>query len=264
VTVAVLQRAVDDSGKPLFLLKGGTYLQYRLPSGSRATKDVDGLVRGDLEAFLSALDGVLAEDWGSVALQRTASEVIDVPGKVVKPRRFYLKLLIRGEVWRRVKVEVSPDEGGAGGVHEELAPATLHHFGLPTPDPLIGIGVRYQVAQKLHACTDPHDPPASLNDRARDVPDLLMLRQLTVDEGIPTLLDLRGACESVFAARAAEAAQLGHEPRGWPPHVAAHAGWEIAPLSAAEMGVERGAFRGRGSQEPALFPLVRATACTPP
>lgn len=31
VVAAVLQRAVDTHGSPLFLLKGGTLLQYRLP-----------------------------------------------------------------------------------------------------------------------------------------------------------------------------------------------------------------------------------------
>ncbi|WP_225872041.1 nucleotidyl transferase AbiEii/AbiGii toxin family protein [Scrofimicrobium canadense] len=45
-----MQRAVDRSGAPLFLLKGGTMLQYRLPGMSRTTQDIDGLVRGGNEA----------------------------------------------------------------------------------------------------------------------------------------------------------------------------------------------------------------------
>lgn len=39
---------VDD--RQVFLLKGGTLLQHRLTSTARATKDVDGLVRADLDA----------------------------------------------------------------------------------------------------------------------------------------------------------------------------------------------------------------------
>ncbi|MDR0783879.1 MAG: hypothetical protein LBE83_09015 [Propionibacteriaceae bacterium] len=35
VVAAALQQAVDEQGQPLFLLKGGTMLQHRLP-GSRA------------------------------------------------------------------------------------------------------------------------------------------------------------------------------------------------------------------------------------
>jgi hypothetical protein len=36
--------------------------------------------------------------------------------------------------------------------------------------------MRYQIAQKVHASTDPHNPPEFVNDRARDVVDLLLLR----------------------------------------------------------------------------------------
>lgn len=233
VAVAVLQQAVDDSGRPLFLLKGGTYLQYRLPHGSRTTRDVDGLVRGDLEVFLAALDPVLAQDWGTVTLQRTAADQINVPGKLIKPRRFHLKLLIRGEVWRSVKVEISADEAGAGEVYEELIPARLHHFGLPTPDRLLGIAVQYQVAQKMHACTDPHDPPDTRNERARDLPDLLLLQRLIAAEGSPSMVDLCAACTAVFEARAAEAVALGAEPRQWPPVIVAHAGWDTDYAAAA-------------------------------
>ena len=240
VSVAVLQQAVDASARPQFLLKGGTYLQYRLPTGSRTTKDVDGLVRGDLEAFLTALDVVLAQDWGTVELRRTEAETIEVPGKLIKPRRFYLKLLIRGEVWRSVKIEISPDEGGAGDVQDEMVPAQLHHFGLPTPDRLLGIAVQYQVAQKMHACTDPHDPPDSRNERARDLPDLLLLQELAAAEGAPTEAELRQACEAVFTARAGEAVAAGMAPRPWPPTVVAHPGWEQDyPAAAAEANVDR-------------------------
>ena len=57
VVVAALQQAVDEQGEPLFLLKGGTLLQHRLPRLSRATTDLDGLVRGDLDRFVEVLLG---------------------------------------------------------------------------------------------------------------------------------------------------------------------------------------------------------------
>lgn len=46
-----MQRAVDEDGRQLFLLKGGTLLQHRLNVTARATKDIDGLIRGDMDAF---------------------------------------------------------------------------------------------------------------------------------------------------------------------------------------------------------------------
>src|SRR5665811_1825517 len=56
VAIAAVQRAIDTNGRQLFLLKGGTLLQHRLNATARTTKDVDGLVRGDLDEFLLALE----------------------------------------------------------------------------------------------------------------------------------------------------------------------------------------------------------------
>ncbi|MHB1802144.1 MAG: nucleotidyl transferase AbiEii/AbiGii toxin family protein [Actinomycetes bacterium] len=212
VVVAALQRAVDEAGQTRFLLKGGTYLQHRLGWTGRPTKDVDGLIRGDLEEFLAVLDETLRLPWGPLALTRTAVEVIGIPGRRVKPRRFHVKVALKGEVWRSIKVEIAPDEGGAADQHDVLPAPALDHFGIPTPDQLFGIAVRYQVAQKLHACSDPHDPPDQRNDRARDIVDLLLLRDLLREDGGVSTADLRHACVALFAARAAEATAMGRSP----------------------------------------------------
>lgn len=65
IVIAVLQRAIDETRQPRFLLKGGTYLQHRLNWSGRATTDVDGIVRGDLTEFMTALDAELQRPWGS-------------------------------------------------------------------------------------------------------------------------------------------------------------------------------------------------------
>ncbi len=64
-----------------------------------------------------------------------------------------------------------------------------------------------------------------MNDRARDVVDLLLLRDLIATTGSPTLAEVRGAGIAVFEARAAEASQLGRPPRAWPPTVTTHGHW---------------------------------------
>ena len=64
VVTAALQRAVDDQGHSRLLLKGGTLLQHRLGVSARATRDLDGLVRGDIETFLGELDRSLRQPWG--------------------------------------------------------------------------------------------------------------------------------------------------------------------------------------------------------
>ncbi|MGN6250267.1 MAG: nucleotidyl transferase AbiEii/AbiGii toxin family protein [Marmoricola sp.] len=225
VAIAAVQRAIDADGRHLFLLKGGTLLQHRLNSTARATKDVDGLIRGDLDDFILALDAALAEPWGPLTLRRADVEVVNVPTRVIKPRRFDIILELRGVTWRRIQFEVSPDEAGISDDHETIEPPPLGGFGLPDPDALVGIAMRFQIAQKLHAVSDPHDPPGAINDRPRDVVDLLLLRDLTAVTGGPTLQEIRDAGVAVFEARASDAKVLGLPQRSWPPTVIAHRHW---------------------------------------
>jgi hypothetical protein len=225
VAIASVQRAIDADGRQLFLLKGGTLLQHRLPATARPTKDVDGLVRGDLDAFLLALEDALAEPWGPLTLRRGEVEVVNVAAKIIKPRRFDIIIALRGVTWRRIQFEVSADESGIGQDFELIEPPPLSGFGLPDPDTLVGIAMRFQIAQKIHAVSDPHEPPGSINDRARDVVDLLLLRDLAVETGSPTLAEIHAAGVALFRARADEAKQLGLPTRTWSPTVVGHTHW---------------------------------------
>jgi len=234
VVTAALQRAVDETGQARFLLKGGTMLQYRLPGMSRTTQDLDGLVTGDLDSFVKKADDAFAESWGPLTLTRGDVEIINVPYKVVKPRRFDVVVALNGVTWRRIQVEISPDEGLAGATAEEMPSPSLAGFGLPTPDRLVSLAMRYQIAQKVHASTDPHDPPEFLNDRARDVVDLVLMRDLTQKTGEPDLVAVREAIKDIFAARAAEAQALGRSGRAWPARLRAYPHWAIGFANGAE------------------------------
>lgn len=226
VAIACVQRAIDSDGKPLFLLKGGTLLQHRLSATARPTKDVDGLIRGDLDEFLLALEDALDQPWGPLTLRRSEVEIVNAPTKIIKPRRFDIIIALRGVTWRRIQFEVSPDESGIGHDCELIEPPPLRGFGLPDPDTLAGIAMRFQIAQKIHAVSDPHEPPESINDRARDVVDLILLQDLAAETGSPTLAEIHRAGAALFDARADEAHQLGLPPRTWPPTVVGHAHWE--------------------------------------
>jgi hypothetical protein len=85
--------------------------------------------------------------------------------------------------------------------------------------------MRFQIAQKIHAVSDPHKPPDAINDRARDVVDLLMLRDLAAEIGNPRLAEIRAAGAALFQARAEEAQHLGLPAKVWPPAVTGHAHW---------------------------------------
>jgi len=224
VVIAALQRTRADDGHPRFLLNGGAYLEVRLGLRARATKDIDTLFRGDFDDFLAVLDATLTESWGAIELQRTEVTIIEGARRVVKPRRLKVKLLINGQTWRSVVVEVAADEGQAGANVELFTGPPLHHFGIPSPVELAGIVFDYQVAQKLHACTDPHAPPDQINARARDLVDLAIIRDAFYREP-HDLPALRAACADVFAARAIDAEALGFAIRTWPPTVRAYDDW---------------------------------------
>lgn len=234
ITTAALQQAVDELGEPLFLLKGGTLLQHRLPGITRATTDLDGLVRGDVDAYLDKLDDVLQRPWGVCQLRRGEVEMINVPNRLIKPRRFVVVVVLGGVTWRRMQVEVSPDEGSAGSAGEHLSPPSLAGFGLPTPDRLTGLAMRYQIAQKIHAASDPHDPPSYENERARDAVDLLLLRDLVTAQATPTMAEIKTAVVDVFQARARDAVALGLPPRNWPASLTPYPHWRVSFVRAAE------------------------------
>lgn len=231
VVIAALQRVAHDDGRPRFLIKGGAYLELRLGLRARTTRDVDALFRGDFEGFLTALDRALAEPVGELTFQRTEPAVIERASRLIKPRRLQVKVLLRGKTWRSVPVEVAADEGRAGQYVEPVPAPSLAHFGLATPSEIAGISTDYQVAQKLHASTDPHDPGGPgghRNDRVRDVTDLHLLHRAFYDDAdLPRLRGLRAACADLFDARAREARTAGAVERAWPPALTAHPHWQV-------------------------------------
>jgi len=108
-----------------------------------------------------------------------------------------------------VQLEVSIYEGTP--LAPEMVPAfPLHAFGLEGPESLPCIPLTKQIAQKLHAATD---PPADgrTNDRFRDLLDIVMLSAV-----VPASPELREVCEETFAVR---------QRHGWPPEVVLYPHW---------------------------------------
>ena len=225
VVISALQRSLFGDGEPRFLIKGGAYLELRLGLRARATKDVDTLFRGSFEELIDSLDAALSQPFEGITFRRTNPMQINVPGKVNKPRRFDVILQIRGRTWRRITVEVSADEGQAGSHVERIKAPSLKYFGLSVPPTTAGIALDYQVAQKLHACTDPHTTEVP-NDRVRDVIDLRLLKSAFYDRG--DLSSVAEACRDLFSVREQEAIQTKEViPRLWPPTVVAYPHWQV-------------------------------------
>ena len=107
-----------------FSLKGGTLLQHTCSASlQRATKDIDRIVRGDLDEFLELMDEqFVSPKLGGRSsslvrrLSRLGCQAKHLPACQVRRNRF------SGEqTWRKIKVEVSPDEGMAGSA-QDLSP----------------------------------------------------------------------------------------------------------------------------------------------
>lgn len=85
----------------------------------------------------------------------------------------------------------------------------------------------------MHGATDPHDPPSFVNRRARDVVDLLLLKELAEGTGDPDRDEIRAAIVDIFESRAEEAKLLGRPVRTLPAKVSAYPHWEADYAEAA-------------------------------
>jgi len=231
-----LERMSSAAEGPRFTIKGGVALEMRLPSKARATKDIDLVVdelgNGDPAA---ALRSALAGTYQGFTF-RVKGEAYAMPNDSV---RVEVALDYEGRSWGTIQVDLSPREGDRTEV-EMVEPLGLDPFGLDTPDVLPCLSLRYHVAQKIHAMTEPSVDDETPNDRFRDLVGLLLMRELTTDLG-----GVRAACIEVFAIRRK------HE---WPPVLDPPAFWE-EPFTALAEEVElpvRGSL-GEAVQEVQVF-----------
>lgn len=220
VVTAVLDRVRDEDGEPIFLLKGGLAMELRLQLRARATGDYDAAFRARTEKVIDHLDEALARPWNNFSLTR------DVPESITNTKavRVRLRLSYKGRTWGSVQLEMAPVEGGMGLELDRVKTMSLDSLHVPLPETADCVSLRYQVAQKLHACTEVFDEGRE-NDRFRDVMDILLVEDLLYDVG---LAHVREACVDIFTVR---------NKHTWPPTVTVYDSWRI-PF--AELARENG------------------------
>jgi hypothetical protein len=157
------------------------------------------------------------------SFERTEIEIIENALLLTKPRRFNLKLKIKGVVWRKIQVEVGFPEGKSGDIVETIKPMRLDFLGLESVDEIATISLAYQVAQKIHGASAYPLSIEQPNTRVRDVIDLVLISQeIFAGNGTP---ELHSACVDTFETRGSEIEALGHTPHTWPPTIQAYPTW---------------------------------------
>ncbi len=190
-----------DDGQPLFLIKGGVAMELRFAMSARATKDLDTALRSPISEAADHLDQALRSGFGDFTASRTELEPIRDTGS----QRSTVRIIYRNKPVVSIPIEIAEAEATSGAEYDAVAAKPLDHVGLTGPATVPCMTVRWQIAQKLHACTETFEDGD--NDRFRDLLDLQLLETLVDDDGWPAV---RAACIDVFSERAAHP---------WPPPI---------------------------------------------
>jgi hypothetical protein len=129
-----------------------------------------------------------------------------------RPWRVPLQVRYEGREFGSIAIEVAVDDA-AGEHHDLIAPdgIELAAFAIDPPELVPCLDVPNQIAQKLHACTEPLPDG---NDRVRDIIDIWLLEALLDPEQVSIL---KAACLSTFRRR---------QKHQWPPVASPSTGWE--------------------------------------
>lgn len=216
VIAQMLDELRDADGAHLFVFKGGAGLQMRYGLQARATKDLDAVYRDEMDTASERLTTAVENGWSGFDCVVTNVEEITRAHITPPPIRMKIKLRYKGKAFMTIPFEVAPAE--ATSVNEpEIAPVaiTLERVQLDGPNELPFLPLRYQIAQKLHACSEP-STDENTNDRARDLVDLRLIEELSVTD--TELPGIKAACVEIFDER---------QKHAWPPHIIAAPEWDL-------------------------------------
>jgi len=162
---------------PSALIKGGSAMKFRLGmTFTRDSMDLDAAVKNSEDLFTEQLAANLRSGWGPfVGTVKTLAQRHDENSGYPAMQPYAVKLAVYGRDFQTVALEVGWDELGASedGSAELASPEDVidlfARLGLPKPGSVSILARHHQIAQKIHACTEPG------NDRARDLVDLQLL-----------------------------------------------------------------------------------------
>ena len=211
VLAAMLDRVRDEEGTHRFAVKGGSAMELRYVSKARVSRDVDLLFRGALTEVHELLVTAVTAGWSGFSGRVLDPSLLDIPWGDTAGLRFQTKLTYRGKPFSTLILEVvtSPSTD-----LELIASLSLVEVGLKPPLRVPCLALVQQVAEKLHACTDPLDGERT-NERASDLMDLILMEELSLAGS--NLRAARAACVDLFARR---------DSHPWPPVLSVQPSWQ--------------------------------------
>ena len=195
--IGALTRENDPAVSSRITVKGGVAVEQWLGSRARATKDLDLTVNVLGADIVEIVDEGLGTAFGDFTFRRSGEPYLMPKGAA----RIRVAVQFLGRAWSTVQVDLSLCELDDIGF-EPVVPISLDELGLTGPPSVPCLPIAFQIAQKLHAFTD---PGLDREERVRDLVDILLLRQLIDDYA-----SVRSACTRLFSSRGT------HD---WPPKV---------------------------------------------
>lgn len=196
------------------VVKGGSSLMFRYGDGiTRYTRDIDTARVMSFDVYFNKLKSALDAGWngftGSI-LEVEPPTPAGVPqAYVMQP--FDIKLKYLGRPWQTVRIEIGHNEIGDAEEFDEYLPDSVANvfegLGFPKPNPLPLMKLSYQIAQKIHASSEPN------SERAHDLIDLqLMIKHSNVD-----IKEVKDVCLRLFKYR---------RQQSWPPTITVGKDWQ--------------------------------------
>lgn len=194
----VMANTVVAQMLPHGVVKGGSAIKLRLgDTGTRFTTDLDVARSNSIEAFAEDLRHALGGGWegftGRLVRGKPAQPKGVPPHYVMQP--FDVKLSYKGKPWCTVRLEVGHNEIGDADMADLCLADDIadlfEELGFPRPRPMPLMRMHHQIAQKLHALTEPG------SRRAHDLIDLqLLAKHVELDYAL-----IDRTCERLFAYR---------------------------------------------------------------
>ena len=198
------------------MFKGGAAIEMRYGLRARSTKDLDAAFRGDLDEAVSLIRQAVVAGWSGFTGRVSEVELIERAKVQPAPVRLKIKLAYYGKDFVTIPFEISAPEATSLQDPEIFSVAiSLESVQLTGLASVALLPLSYQIAQKLHTCTE-QPSEDSPNDRVRDLSDLLLIEEVGVEEDDSA--KIRAACAEIFDARGAHS---------WPPQIREFPGWSV-------------------------------------